>query len=385
MHKFDALIVGGGPGGLFAARQLARAGFAALVCEEHDQIGVPTHCTGVLGVDSFDEFDLPRSAILNTLTTVRFVSPGGQDIRYTPPAEEAVVLDRAAFDRRLAEDARGNGAEIRFSSRVTQLDISDDGVRATAGDRAVQARMAILACGASYTLQRRFGLGLPSAFLNTAQRELPARYLRDVEMHFGSEIAPGGFAWAVPVRRADGPYVRIGVMATSDAPTRYDEMRRRLRAEWGLSPDEAPPRQKYLPLGPIDRTYADRLLVAGDAAGLVKPTTGGGIYYSIVSASHAADVAATALTRNRFDAPMLSVYERRWRRSLSTELDAQRALRRAATALGDADIEALFELAKVDGIMPIVRKTAKFNQHRHFIRALFKHPPARAVLFRALM
>src|SRR5262249_6398693 len=161
-----------------------------------------------------------------------------------------------------------------------------------------RARLAVLACGASYTLQRRFGLGLPSAFLNTAQRELPARCLRDVEMHFGSEIAPGGFAWAVPVRRADGPYVRIGVMATGDAPSRYDAMRKRLRAEWGLSSDAAPPRQKYLPLGPIDRTYADRLLVAGDAAGLVKPTTGGGIYYSIVSAAHAADVAATALSRN---------------------------------------------------------------------------------------
>src|SRR5262249_39460424 len=144
------------------------------------------------------------------------------------------------------------------------------------------------------------------------QRELPARCLRDVEMHFGPEIAPGGFAWAVPVRRPDGPYVRIGVMATSDAPSRYDAMRDRFPAAWGWSPGAAPPLHKYLPLAPIERTYGDRLLVIGDAAGLVKPTTGGGIYYSVLSASHAADVASTALTRNRFDSAMLSAYERRW-------------------------------------------------------------------------
>ena len=60
----------------------------------------------------------------------------------------------------------------------------------------------------------------------------------------------------------------------------------------GASRDrELPPRLKILPLGAIERTYADRLLAIGDAAGLVKPTTGGGIHYSIVSASIAADVA----------------------------------------------------------------------------------------------
>jgi hypothetical protein len=51
--------------------------------------------------------------------------------------------------------------------------------------------------------------------------------------------------------------------------------------------------------------------------------------------------------------------------------------------MSDHDIDALFDLAKTDGIMPIVRKTARFNQHRHLIRALFNHPPARRVLFRA--
>jgi geranylgeranyl reductase family protein len=381
---YDVLIVGGGPGGLYAARQLARAGASVLICEEHERIGVPVHCTGVLGTETFDEFDLPRDAVLNGLTTVRFVSPAGLEVRYTPSTEQAVVLDRALFDRRLADTAVGSGAELRLGARVSSLDVDPDGVRAVAGGANVRARLVILACGASYTLQRRFGLGMPTSFLHTAQRELPARRLGDVEIHFGAAVAPGGFAWAVPVCRPEGPRVRIGVMATRDAPSWYDAMRERIAADWGVERDAGMPRLKFLPLGPIARTFGDRLLVVGDAAGLVKPTTGGGIYYSIVSASFAADVAAGALSRDRLDAASLSTYETRWREHLDTELEAQRALRDAADAMGDADIDALFDLAKVDGIMPLVRKTARFNQHRHLIRALFKHPPARAVLFRAL-
>jgi digeranylgeranylglycerophospholipid reductase len=381
---FDVLIVGGGPGGLYAARGLARAGFSIVVCEEHECIGIPVHCTGVLAADIFDEFELPRAAVLNTLTTVRFVSPAGIEVRYTPPTEQAVVLDRGQFDRCLADEAVAAGAELRLGTRVSALSLAGEGVEAIAHRAPVRARMAILACGASYTLQRRFGLGVPTAFLHTAQRELSARALGDVEVHFGAAVAPGGFAWAVPVQRPEGPRVRIGVMATRDAPGWYDSMCQRMADVWGVERDGDRPRLKFLPLGAIERTFADRLLVVGDAAGLVKPTTGGGIYYSILSASLAVGVASQALAQNRLDAATLSTYETRWRRHLETEFEAQRALRHAADAMGDADIDALFDLAKVDGIMPIVRKTARFNQHRHLIKALFKHPPSRAVLFRAL-
>jgi digeranylgeranylglycerophospholipid reductase len=380
---YDALIVGGGPGGLYAAWRLAHDGFSVIVCEEHDAVGVPIHCTGVLGADSFDEFDLPRETVLNTLPTIRFVSPAGLELRYTPPAVQAVVIDRGLFDRTLADRARAAGAELRVHTRVASLDRSDTGVHAVAGDAIVSARVAILACGASYALQRRFGLGLPRRYLHTAQRELPVRALGDVEVHFGAAVAPGGFAWAVPVQRRDGPHVRIGAMSTRAADDCYARMCERIGASWGTSDEAPPPRLKILPLGPIDRTYADRLLAIGDAAGLVKPTTGGGIYYSIVSGSLAADVASQALARNRLDARTLSTYETRWRGRLESELKAQIALRQAAEAMSDPDIDALFDLAKTDGIMPIVRRTASFNQHRHLIRALFNHPPARRVLLRA--
>src|SRR5436190_1589209 len=197
--------------------------------------------------------------------------------------------------------------------------------------------------------------------------------------------APDGFAWVVPVARPEGTYARIGAMASEDAPGCYSRMLARVADRWGVTRDETPPRQKVLPLGEISRTYADRLLVIGDAAGLVKPTTGGGIHYSILSGDLAADVAIDALRRDRLDAATLSRYERNWRLQLADELAAQHALRRVVTRLSDAEVDGLFDLARTDGIMPLVRKTAQLNHHRHLIRALFQHPPARRILFRSLV
>ena len=144
---------------------------------------------------------------------MRFVSPGGIPVDYTTPSPLAAVIDRPTFDRALAARAVAVGADVRTNARVAALECSASGVYAIVGGEAIQARLAVLACGATYAFQRRFDLGLPRTHLHTAQRELPAARLGGVELHFGQGVAPGGFAWAVPVERPDGGYVRVGAMA----------------------------------------------------------------------------------------------------------------------------------------------------------------------------
>ena len=392
----DVLIVGGGPAGLYAGLELSRAGFRVDLVEEHADIGAPVHCTGVLARDAFDTFDRPVCSILNELTTVRFVAPSGSVVPYSTQTVEAVVVDRHRFDRQLADEAREAGLRLH-TARVTAIEPDLEGagthggrftphrgaMRVTAGTATYHARAVVLACGASYGLQRQLGLGLPRLFLHSAQAELPADCLGNVEVFFGSQVAPRGFAWAVPVQRADRPHVRVGVMCHGDAPQRFHDLVERLKPRWRIHPDGRAPRQKMLPLGPVDRTYADRVLVVGDAAGLVKPTTGGGIYYSLLSARLAADVLGPALAADDLGRERLSAYELAWRRKLGPELRWQTLLRRVAERLPDREIDRLFDLATTDGLMPLLRRTARFNEHRAFIVALLKHPPARRVLFRA--
>jgi flavin-dependent dehydrogenase len=240
-NAVDVVIVGGGPGGLFLAARLARKGVRTLLFEEHARVGDPEHCTGVLSANSFDEFDLPRGAMLNELTRVRFVSPGGIAVEHATPSPLAIVIDRPMFDRELADRAVAAGAEVRCGSRVSAIEVDRDGAYATAGLERVHARLVVLASGANYAFQRRFGLGLPRGYLHTAQRELPASELSDVELHFGREVAPEGFAWAVPVVRPYGRFVRVGVMAARDALGCYARMIARVGDRWGIGDRELPP------------------------------------------------------------------------------------------------------------------------------------------------
>jgi digeranylgeranylglycerophospholipid reductase len=379
----DVAVIGGGPGGLSAARSLASGGWNVTVFEEHEQIGSPVHCTGVLAEDVVAVMDLPPGAVLNPLSTVRFVAPAGHSFDYTTATTEAVVIDREVFDKALAERAVAAGAEIVRGRRVIAIDHVSDGVAITLADGEVErARAVVLACGANYAFQKRLGLGMPTTFLQSAQLELPAARPGDVEIHFGSEIAPKGFAWAVPVRRAAGSFVRIGVMADADGAVFFSRMLERMRERWEVDvPDALLPRRRMLPLGSVKRSYADRVLAVGDAAGLVKPTTGGGIYYSVVSGEIAGEVLSSRLAVDDLSGSTVREYEARWRSRFQSEFTAQHALRFVAQRMRDADIDALFTLATTDGILPLVRENARFNRHRDFILALLRHQPARRALF----
>lgn len=379
----DVAIIGGGPGGLSAARSLAASGWNVTVFEEHEQIGSPVHCTGVLAEDVVAEMELPPGAVLNPLSTVRFVAPAGHSFDYTTATTEAVVIDRETFDSALAARAIAAGARIMRGRRVSAVDLVDDGVVVTLADGdVVRARATVLACGANYAFQKRLGLGMPGTFLQSAQLELPATRLGDVEIHFGSEIAPKGFAWTVPVKRGSATFARIGVMAEVDAGLYYSRMLERVRERWGIDVLNAmTPRRRMLPLGSVRRTYTDRVLAVGDAAGLVKPTTGGGIYYSVVSGEIAGEILSAGLASGDLSASAIREYEQRWRGRFQSEFTAQHALRFVAQRMRDADIDALFTLATTDGILPLVRQTARFNRHRDFILALLRHQPARRALF----
>ena len=258
MH--DVAVIGGGPGGLYAARQLARRGFDVAVFEEHATAGQPVHCTGVLAEEAFADFDVPGDAVLNQLRTVRFFGPSGGSIEYSTPRVEAVVVDRLAFDLALCEQAKASGATIRVGARISDIHISDRGVSVTCGgQRVAEARACILACGATYALQRRLGLGIPPIYLQSAQIELPALNPGPVELHFGADVAPKGFAWVVPVCRGDRSYARVGLMCEKDAREHFDRFLRTVGRRWKTSSgerlhEELAPRSKILPLAPIART-----------------------------------------------------------------------------------------------------------------------------------
>jgi flavin-dependent dehydrogenase len=134
----------------------------------------------------------------------------------------------------------------------------------------------------------------------------------------------------------------------------------------------------------VPRTWSDRILAVGDAAGLVKPTTGGGIYYGLLTGHLAAGVLAEALAVDRLDGRRLKEYERRWRARLGPEIRAGLVFRGVAARLNDVAVDHLMELARVDGIVPLLHQTADFNWHQTAARALLRHAEFRRIVLKSI-
>jgi flavin-dependent dehydrogenase len=206
----------------------------------------------------------------------------------------------------------------------------------------------------------------------------------DVEVQFGRDVAPGGFAWLVPFQRHQTSFARIGLMTETRSRVRFGAFVQALAARAGADPAAiGGPRCRMLPLAPVSRTYTDRVVAVGDAAGLVKPTTGGGIYYGLVSGAIAAGVLDRSLARDRLDAGTLRQYERGWRRRLGHEIRVGLAFRRLTARLNDASIDALIELARVNGIAQLLQETASFNWHRKAAIALLADADVRRIVFQS--
>ena len=176
----------------------------------------------------------------------------------------------------------------------------------------------------------------------------------------------------------------MGLLCERDAGARFKTFAESIRAAHSLSEPWPAPRLRVLPLGPVPRTWTDRILAVGDAAGLVKPTTGGGIYYGLLTGHLAASVMAGALTDDRLGARRLKEYERRWRARLGPEIRAGLAFRAVAARLNDVAVDRLVELARVDGIVPLLKETADFNWHHTAARALLQHAEFRRIVLRSM-
>ncbi len=130
-----------------------------------------------------------------------------------------------------------------------------------------------------------------------------------------------------------------------------------------------------IPLKPLARTYGERFLVVGDAAGQVKPTTGGGIYYGLLCADMAANNFHRALKSNDLSAKSLASYDRGWRRKLGQELRIGYWARKFYEHLSDRQIDRIFDIIKSEGIDEALLKAGdlSFDWHGTVVLRLLGH------------
>ena len=139
-----------------------------------------------------------------------------------------------------------------------------------------------------------------------------------------------------------------------------------------------------MPVAPVTKSYADRIVAVGDAAGLTKPVSGGGIFYSLLSAQFAAETLIEALAADDLSAARLSHYEARWRGRLMPEIRISRRFRDCLARLSDDEWDTLVTALASDDVQALIRRKAMFNWHGPLIRSMVKQPGIKSILLRSL-
>jgi digeranylgeranylglycerophospholipid reductase len=351
----DIIIVGAGPAGSRIAYRLSQLGYSVAVVEKNPPSGDGICCTGILSQECLSAFGLDNGLVLRQASSARFLSPSGEYLRLCRQSPVAAVVDRARLNTHLAETAQASGAHYLFGAKASDISVKPDGVEVVvngqAEARVLRAKAAVIATGFGSNLPARLGLGEIKRFILGAQVEVATSGVDEVEIYFDQKLTPGGFAWLVPTTPGRG---LAGLLTRAQADSSLENLLKVLSSQGRITSSQAEPSYDIVPLRPLPRSYAERVLVVGEAAGQVKPTTGGGVYYGLLCADIAAGVLKQALEAGDFSAKALSAYERKWRARLSRELVIGYWARNLLAGLSNRRLDRLFRLAGQKGLPELI-------------------------------
>jgi len=374
---YDVVVIGGGPAGSYAAYKLAGMGYEVVVVEQKERLGELVCCTGIISQECVSSFAIDDSVILRWVNSARLFSPSGRSLIWLWRQEtQACIVDRAAFNVAMVSRAQGKGVEYVLNSPVRGIEVRDNRVRVEAARQGeglnFEARAVIIATGFGSPLVKGLGLGKVGDFVMGAQAEVETIGVDEVEVYFGQEVAPGFFAWLVPT---SSQRALVGLLSRRSSGLYLRKLMSFLLAQGKIASVEVKPCYRGIPLKPLPRTYSGRLMVVGSAAGQVKPTTGGGIYYGLLCADMATNNLHRALRSNDLSAKSLANYERDWGRKLGQELKIDYWARKFYERLSDRQIDRIFDIIKSNGIDDALLKAddLSFDWHGKVVLRLIGH------------
>jgi digeranylgeranylglycerophospholipid reductase len=391
----DAVVVGGGPAGSFFAFELAKRGFEVTVFEEHKEIGRPAHCAGHLSIKSLSNlglYPLPKGIVENTFSTANFYSPNGSKFSVNLSKPVTCTVNRTLFDQHLCEKAKAAGAKFQLDTRVEGLLIENSFIKGVKAGKShpettqVLSKLVVDAEGISSILVKQAGLqplrGTDLVLAIEAEVE-NVKEVDDhaVEVYLGRNYAPGFYAWLIP--RLNGT-AKVGLAIKHGNPKAFLQ-------EFMLKHPVASKQLKNAKVmktefhaitlgGAIPRVYANGFLAVGDCASQVKPTTGGGVVFSITCAIIAAEVASKALKEDNFSKNALEPYQKRFSNKIGFDMDVMLRARRVLNTFSDNKIDRAARFATRVGLDEALRNVDEIDFQGRTLLTMLRKPAAYAAL-----
>ncbi|MEN6609415.1 MAG: NAD(P)/FAD-dependent oxidoreductase [Methanoregulaceae archaeon] len=328
--KYDVLVVGAGPAGSIAARTAARSGLSVCLVEKRPAVGAPVRCAEGIGKEALQEFVKPDPRWISAeMDGAAVVAPDGTKMvleSRMAGGKVGYILDRKFFDRELAWQAADAGADIRVKTRASAPLMKDGRVTGAKLEYCgkvtnVTADIVIAADGVESKFARWAGIDT-----TVPLREIMsgAQYvMTDIDIdpkktvfYLGNKVAPEGYLWVFPKgERSANVGIGISGRKSGNGHRAIDYLDTFVKQNF--------PNGKTVELvvggvsvcRPLDCTVADNLLLVGDAARVVDPLTGGGIYNAMYTGHLAAKTVVECIANGDTSKKALMEYDRAWRAS----------------------------------------------------------------------
>lgn len=375
--KYEVVVAGAGPSGAAAARACADAGLSTLLLEEQAHAGIPVQCAGLLSSSAFHECRVSDRPLLNRVSGA--VVTGSEDsFSFDAGKTMAYVVDRSLLDQEMVLHAADAGAETSFKSPVIRVNPSAHQITvAGIGERKeITYDVLIAADGPRASIARMAGLPRAPVCLSGLQCDIPWESDPD-KVGIFPNASPEFFGWNIPLGPGRSRVGLCGISGVREKFTRFVSQftQNRLLFVSGT-----------IPLGTLERTYTEGIMVVGDAAALAKPTSGGGVYTGVRSGRHAAVIAVSAHEEGRYDAGFLSAYQQRWKADFGRELKAGMAAFALRQRIRTQEMDQIIRVMQSPSISDLIVRYGDMDRPGRLLGRLLVHPgmyPAAMIAFRS--
>ena len=370
--------MGAGPAGGYTAGRIAKAGYQVALLEEHREIGEPIQCGGLVTSRVFDIVSC-KETIIGKVHGAEIFSPSGRRIVIDGGETEAVVVDRAMFDRAIVTEALRSGAHSFLGAQAAAARRENGGVEVLMDQdgqsRRLRCKILIGADGVRSSVAKWFNILRPKKILPGFEVEMVGVESDPglVQLFVGHDYAPGFFGWIIP----SGDTARVGLCM--DAGNTYAQLEKML-----VHPTVRPFLKRAqpilyiaggIPLGFPKRSHTDNVMIVGDAACQAKATSGGGIFTALLCSTFCAQTAIDALEKRDYSVRMLHRYHKAWTGSMGKELRKDLAIHDSFSHLTDAQVEEIFDILDNPEVLRIIREMGDIDFPSKVGWALLREEP----------
>ncbi|MDL2271097.1 NAD(P)/FAD-dependent oxidoreductase [Methanobrevibacter sp. OttesenSCG-928-I08] len=381
---YDVVIVGAGPIGSNLAYLLSKNNLSICLIDKKKEIGIPLQCAGIVSKDILNYIDIPNDLIINKAKGA-FLHTKNNILQVNKEESTALIIDRVLFDKYLFKKAIGEGVEF-IQNKVINID-SEKGIVKCANGDTISSKIIVGADGVNSIVSKEINNDLNKVNASQFLVKIDDNGVNDfrnskkninefVDVYVDSRIFPG-FLWCIPT---ENNLYRVGLFSDEDYKSQNLILNEFLEENFTVNSYEII--EKYKGAIPKcnfkNKLYENRVLLIGDAAAQVKPTTGGGLVLGFNISKYASKIITNSIIND--DISLIKNYADEFKNKFFNELTSQYKLQKTLKILSNDDLDYLFKKLKENDAEELISKYGDIDKQSILIKEFFK----RGLIFKVI-